>query len=455
MQNETSYTVRYRYALAGCLLVALTACAGGAGSMPNTQAIPPAAMTDIPNAVLGEHIEHLVIMVQENRTVDNLFQNFPGADTVAKGLMSDGSSIALAKSDLLSPEALNNSHLAFTVDYDNGKMDGWNAVYANDKSCPKCAYQYVDPAQIQPYWTMAKEYVLADHMFPTEASGSFTAHQDIIRGNAQINPVETLVDFPSHGPWGCDAEPGTTTPLLTKAGKIIEHGPFPCLTYSTLADSLDSKHVSWRYYTPPILGSLAGAYWNAFDAIKAVRYGHDWVANISSPEKNFFRDVSAGRLASVSWVIPDGVNSDHSDFAKNDEGPSWVASVVNAVGESKYWNSTAIVILWDDWGGWYDHVPPPQLDYTGLGFRVPMLVVSPWARHGVVSHTQYEFGSVIKFVEDVWGLPSLGTSDVRATSIEDVFDFTQSPSKFVRIPAKYPTSFFEHQPPSNEPPDND
>ena len=90
MRNETSYTVRYRYALAGCLFAALTACAGGTGPMPNTQALPPAAMTDIPNAVLGEHIEHVVIMVQENRTVDNLFQNFPGADTVAKGLMSDG-----------------------------------------------------------------------------------------------------------------------------------------------------------------------------------------------------------------------------------------------------------------------------------------------------------------------------------------------------------------------------
>jgi phospholipase C len=423
--------------------------------MRNAQALPPAFASDIPNADLGEHIEHVVIVVQENRTVDNLFQNFPGADTVAKGHMSDGTSIRLAENDLQSPDALDNSHIAFTVDYDNGKMDGWNKVYANDVYCPKCAYQYVNPAQIQPYWTMAKDYVLADHMFPTEASGSFTAHQDIIRGNAQINPAEALVDFPSHGPWGCDAPVGTTTPLLTKAGKTILNGPFPCMTYDTLADTLDAKHVSWRYYTPSIHASLAGAYWNAFDAIKAVRYGHDWVANVSSPEKNFFRDVSAGRLASVSWVIPDGVNSDHSGFAKHDEGPSWVAQVVNAVGESKYWNSTAIVILWDDWGGWYDHVPPPQLDYTGLGFRVPMLVVSPWARHGVVSHTQYEFGSVIKFVEDVWSLPSLGTSDVRATSIEDVFDFTQTPSKFTPITAKYPKSFFEHQAPSNEPPDDD
>ena len=185
--------------------------------MRNAQALPPAFASDIPNADLGEHIEHVVIVVQENRTVDNLFQNFPGADTVAKGHMSDGTSIRLAENDLQSPDALDNSHIAFTVDYDNGKMDGWNKVYANDVYCPKCAYQYVNPAQIQPYWTMAKDYVLADHMFPTEASGSFTAHQDIIRGNAQINPAETLVDFPSHGPWGCDAPVGTTDPAPHKS----------------------------------------------------------------------------------------------------------------------------------------------------------------------------------------------------------------------------------------------
>ncbi len=226
-------------------------------------------------------------------------------------------------------------------------------------------------------------------------------------------------------------------------------------SYSTLRDVLDAKQISWKYYTPSIHSSLAGAYWNAFDAIKAVRYGSEWNSNIRSPEKRVFGDITAGRLASVSWVIPDGIDSDHSGFANHDEGPSWVAQVVNAIGESQYWNSTAIIIVWDDWGGWYDHVPPPQLDYTGLGFRVPMLVVSPWARHGVVSHTQYEFGSIIKFVEDVYGLPSLGTTDVRATSIEDAFDFSQSPSKFAPISAKYSKSFFEHQPPSNEPPDND
>jgi phospholipase C len=302
---------------------------------------------------------------------------------------------------------------------------------------------------------MAQQYALADEMFPSESSGSFSAHQDLIRGDSALDANDRLVDFPSHGPWGCDASHGTTTPLLSANGHYKLKGPFPCFTYATLRDTLDANGVSWRYYTPQLdTGGLAGAYWDAFDAIGAVRNGPEWSSNISSPEKNVFKDISSGNLASVSWVIPDGQNSDHPSFAKTDTGPSWVASVVNAIGQRQYWSSTAIVIVWDDWGGWYDHVAPPQLDFAGLGFRVPMIVVSPFAKPGYVSHTQYEFGSIVKFVEEVWGLPSLGTTDQRAASIDDIFNFAQKPRTFGKIGAKYPKAFFERQRSSNEPVDN-
>ena len=145
-----------------------------------------------------------------------------------------------------------------------------------------------------------------------------------------------------------------------------------------------------------------------------MRYGSEWKTNIVSPEKAVLTDASNGKLPSVAWVIPDGINSDHAGFGRSDKGPSWVAGVVNAIGQGSDWNSTAIIILWDDWGGWYDHVAPPQLDYAGLGFRVPMIVVSPYAKQGYVSSTQYEFGSVVKFVEEAFGLGSLGTDDQRA-----------------------------------------
>jgi phospholipase C len=447
--------MRFRY-LAFGLSAALAACGGGAVAPPMTSFAPASARVPMRSMSSGAYIKHVIIVIQENRSFDNLFGSFPGADGATHGQMYDGKTIKLHESNLYSPLAMPNSHQAFVYDYNGGKMNGFSQVYVDSELCHRCAYQYVNPSEIQPYWDMAKQYVLGDHMYPTESSGSFTGHQDLIRGDTEINDHESLIDFPSNGPWGCDAPPGTYVPLLLKKdGEVTNYGPFPCLTYPTLRDLLDAKKVSWKYYTPSLDGSLAGAYWDAFEAIKAVRYGTEWTTNISTPEKNIFKDIDAGSLASVSWIVPDGVNSDHSGFGKHDTGPSWVASIVNAIGHSPYWSSTAIVIVWDDWGGWYDHVPPPQLDYAGLGIRVPMIVVSPYAKVGYVSHTQYEFGSILKFIENNWDLGSLGTSDRRSTSIEDVFDFTQKPRKFIRIPAKYSKSFFEHQPSSNVPVDTD
>jgi len=446
------------------LATALCSCAGAqSGNVPASGLVPHVFSNAGHSGTVGNYIKHIVIIVQENHSFDNLFATFPGADGTKTGKMSTGKTVKLAKTNLFSPKLFENSNLAFTVDYDNGKMDGWNKVYVGSKPCPKCAYAYVDPTQIAPYWTMAQQYALADHMFTTEASGSFTGHQDLIRGSTAINSTTSLIDFPSRGPWGCDAPAGATVPELLSNGKYVQSGPFPCSsafapsgTYDTLRDLLDGASLTWKYYTPALFnGGLAGAYWDAFDAIAPVRNGSEWKTNIVSPEKKVLSDASKGKLASVSWVIPDGINSDHSGFGNSDKGPSWVASVVNAIGQGSDWNSTAIIILWDDWGGWYDHVAPPQLDYAGLGFRVPMIVVSPYAKQGYISSTQYEFGSVIKFVEEAYGLGSLGTTDQRANSIDDMFNFSAKPRAFKPIDAKYSRSFFEHQPPSNVPVDTD
>jgi phospholipase C len=419
-----------------CALVAVLAGCSGIGSQSATSALPATQSKARPDASSGK-LSHVVIVIQTNRSFDNLFATFPGADGTTTGEMYGSQTIALKKSGLYNAKLYQNSRAAFLVDYDNGMMDGWSAVYVNRKPCATCAYQYVDPAQIKPYWAMAKKYVLADHMFPTENSGDFSSHQDLIRGSSAIDAHDSAIDFPTHGPWGCDAQNGTTTPLITDAGKYIKNGLAPCFTYSTLRDLLDAQKLSWKYYAPNLFnGGLAGSYWNAFDAISAVRYGPEWTTNVSSPETNFLSDVKNGALPAVAWVSPSDEDSDHAGFGKTDTGPAWVAKVVNAVGNSKYWNSTAIVVVWEDWGGWYDHVPPPQLDYAGLGIRVPMIVVSPYAKAGYVSHTQYEFGSIVRFVEDTWSLGRLGTTDTRAASMSDVFDFTQKPRKFTQIPSK-------------------
>jgi phospholipase C len=437
-------------ALAILVIVVFAACAGPSTGGPPASSVLPQSR---PASLSGNYIKHVVILIQENRSFDNLFAGFPGADGATSGKTHTGQSIALQKSNLYSPVDGENAHWAFVTDYDGGKMDGFDLVPVAGQY-GTYVYQYVDPAQIQPYWTMAKEYALADHMFQTEGSGSFIAHQDLIRGNTAINSTESLIDEPHGEPWGCDAPPGTVTPLLTASGQYIVDGPFPCLGYDTLRDLLDAAHVSWRYYLPGLTVDVGGL-WNAFDAIRVVRYGPEWSTNISTPDTNIFTDISKRRLRSVSWLIPDFVNSDHPG-AGSDTGPSWVAQVVNAIGQSLYWKSTAIIVVWDDWGGWYDHVAPPQLDYAGLGFRVPMLVISPYINRGTISHTQYEYGSIIRFIENNWKLGRLRRStDRRAESIEDLFDFDLTPRVFHPIAAKYSRSFFERQPPSNLPVDTE
>ena len=434
------------------LSLAVSGCGGGAAGPPPTTNLPPP-----PPAKKGKHFTHIVIIVQENRTFDNLFATFPGADGTTVGKTHNGT-MRLREGNLESPISPGNGYAHWIRDYNHGRMNGFD-LDPIGRTPGTYVYQYVNPAQIRPYWDLAKHYVLSDHTFQTEGSGSFTAHQDLIRGGTEIDSSHHIIDFPTRAPWGCDAPTGTTTSLITADNQWQQYqgrGPFPCLTYRTLRDLLDPKQLSWRYYAPTVGQSFGGNLWNAFDAIRAVRYGPEWSTNEVTPESKVFEDISRDTLPAVSWVIPDFQNSDHPGDA-SDTGPSWVAQVVNAIGRSPAWNTTAIVIVWDDWGGWYDHVAPPgPRRYGGLGFRVPMIVVSPYAKSGYVSHRRYELGSIVRFVEDNWHLPQLGTTDVRAADfVDDFFDFTQPPRKFEPTAGKYSKVYFLQQRPSNLPVDDE
>ncbi len=447
----------------GAVLV-LTSCAGSGG------AVSPQDVSTISGKTGSSPIQHIVLLVQENRSFDNFFATFPNADGTTTGEMKTPSGpvqVKLRENNLVELCDFNHSYHKYLGDYDGGAMDGFNSengtgICRQKKST--APYQYVYPNQLAPYWDMATQYVLADHMFQTQGSASFTAHQDLIAGATIINPKRTnsLVDLPTIAPWGCDAPSGTKTSLLKSVGSKLNYarnaGPFPCLHYQTMRDLLDAKGISWKYYSPPVVGG-SGAICNAFDAIKAVRDGPEWGTNVTNSDTLIFSDITAGTLPAVSWLIPDKANSDHPQ-SNSDTGPSWVASVVNAIGESPYWNTTAIIVVWDDWGGFYDHVPPPFFDkWGGLGFRVPMIVVSPYALGGgttnYVSHTQYEFGSILKYIEQTFGLGSLGTTDARATSIVDCFNYKQQPRAFSAIPSKYDRAFFLHQRPSYQPVDSE
>ncbi|MGC1379406.1 MAG: alkaline phosphatase family protein, partial [Candidatus Baltobacteraceae bacterium] len=406
-------------------------------------------------------IQHVVIVVQENRSFNDFFATFPGTTGTTTGKMrvkGKTEPIALKKVALLSKSDLRHTYPAYHAAYRDGYMDGFNLIRSTvtGKTEGTAPYQYVDPNDVQPYWTMATQYAIADRMFQTQGSGSYTAHQDLIAGATIIDGTHSVVDDPTRMPWGCPAPSGTVTSLITTSLKYQKDaGPPPCFSYPTMQVLLDGASLSWKYYTPAWRGNTGGI-WNAFLSISAVfKDQSEWSAHISQPETTIFDDVSGGTLPAVSWLIPDGMNSDHPAYP-SDTGPSWVASVVNAIGQSKYWKSTAIVVVWDDWGGFYDPVKPPKLDEQGgPGFRVGMIVVSPYVPSNTISHTTYEFGSILRFVEDNWNLGRLGTTDQTTKSIANVFDFTQSPRKFQKIPSQYSKSYFLHRPPSGLPVDTE
>jgi phospholipase C len=408
---------------------------------------------------LHTHVKHVVIIIQENRTVDNLFNGFPGADTVRVGKSKRGL-IPLSPVDLGYPADVDHQHRAFVASYDDGKMDGWESVFTTPQQNPDFPYAYVPEREVEPYWAMAERYTFGDRMFQSNTGPSFPAHLYLVAGQAQNvadNPNEMET---TRYAWGCDSPPTARVTVLDREGREIP-GPWPCFDFPTLADDAIANGVTWRYYSPPM--NALGFIWSAFDAIRHIRYGPQW-DDVVTPETRVLHDARAGDLPAITWVVPSQQNSDHpgpkeaTEYdvgASGQYGPEWVASVVDAIGEGPLWNSTAIFIVWDDWGGWYDHVKPPKLDLMGLSFRVPFIVIGPYAKHHYVSHVQHEFGSILKFTEEAFSLPSMHTTDERSDDLRDCFDFDQRPAEFSEIPTFRNTSFFTDPGQPDVPPDTD
>jgi phospholipase C len=282
-------------------------------------------------------------------------------------------------------------------------------------------------------------------MFQANTGPSFAAHQYMIAGQAA-----DVAENPSGSNWGCGAASNTTAAIIGPSGTELP-GVYPCFDYQTAADLLDQKGVSWRYYAPADGNSFFIL--SAFQAIRHIRYGDDWKQNVISPQTKVLVDIAHGQLAQVTWIVPDWTHSDHPGSGSM-EGPDWVASIVNAIGQSRYWNSTAIFITWDDWGGWYDHVDPPKIDAMGPGFRVPLIVVSPYARHGYVSHHFHEVSGFISFIEKNFDLGTSGARDAGSDAFSDCFDYTQKPVAYNAIATKVTPDRLIHEKPSG-PADND
>ena len=435
-------------------------------------------------------IQHIVVIFQENRTPDNLFHDpvlmARGADIAISGVNSTGATIQLTSIDLapggtnpnntLGNYDLGHQHAAFTnmcdFDVSSGtcKMDRADlvGVYCDTgaTNCPPSnpQFKYVDPAQVQPYFALAEQYTFGDHMFQTNQGPSFPAHQFLISATSAPSPgsnlfVENNPVKPKSDNTGCIAPPTQTVTVIDPSG--TETTQYPCLEHQTLTDLLNAKGISWRYYA-----NSAGSIWTAPNAIQHMCgpnatppnatkcTGSDWTNNVVLQYTKVLTDIANNQLAQVSWVTPNGLQSDHP-VSTDGSGPSWVASVVNAIGNSPYWSNTAIFITWDDWGGWYDHVPPKIINSYEYGFRVPLIVVSPYARAQYISRNTHDFGSMLKFIEETFGLQSLGYADAAADDFADCFDFTQIPLKFQTINAPLKAAYFlnDKSPPTD--PDDD
>jgi len=481
----------------------VTVTAGLAAVRGSATLIVTDATGQIPN------FQHVIVIVQENRTPDNLFQGLcsaPYGTSDSCSTTPTGSQYDIKTANWLDKTSstgttqpvtvplanhydLNHSHSAFLAMCDlsaTGEclMDGAASVTCSETCPTRPQYAYVDNSTgtVNPYLALATQYGWANYMFQTNQGPSFPAHQFIFGGTSAPSTGDDAAGifaaenpFPISGAAGCGSPAGTTIAVIGPGGENSTIYPriYPCFEHPTMADLFDSAGVSWRYYT-----AGPNSIWTAPNAIQHLCVpnastggactGSDWNNDVILTPSRVLTDIRSCSLQQVSWVIPTGQNSDHADI-NNGGGPSWVASIVNAVGtEPKctdgevYWNNTAILITWDDWGGWYDHEAPaflgfPQGDYQS-GFRVPFLAVSAYTPTGYVDNNRLDFGSILRFIQYNFGIEegSLNFADARAQiDLTEFFDLTQPPRLFQTISADFDEDYFLNDKSPMADPDDD
>jgi phospholipase C len=352
-------------------------------------------------------IRHIVFIICENHTFDNYFGTFPGADGATSGLLSNGQWIPLSPM----PDAYEGTDLCNGWDcalqaMDNGKMDRFDLISGGTWN----AYTQAQEQEIPNYWTYARRFAIADHYFTSVHGPSLPNHLFAIAaqsGGAIDNGGPGTVP-------DCDSGSNSTVTVIDPEGNRSQR--VRCFDFPTLPDSLEEAGVSWKYYAEGGgFLSLVGHIYNS----------SMWITNVASPDQ-FVIDAQTGHLPSVSWLLPPQYESEHPPESMCD-GENWTVSVVNALMQGPDWNSTAGFVTWDDFGGFYHHVAPPQLDQFGLGPRVPLLIISPYAKQGYVSHNLSDHTSVLRFVETRYGLPALTSRDAAASDLMDNFDFNGPP----------------------------
>jgi phospholipase C len=418
-----------RRALLGVVAVALVAfaCTGGSGTAPPsspdisaTSVTTPSPVHSFDAAALQTNtpIKHVVFLIKENRTFDNLFGTFPGANGVRVG-MDHGVRRPLTRgTDGRVPGDIPHCYDCSRVAWDLGKMDGFDQGPTGD-----WAYTQLHRDQLPNYWHWAQHNALFDNFFASAWGPSFPNHLYSIAaqsGGARDNPRRT--GFFSNT-FGCDAPSQQLVEVYDSEGNVVKVPP--CFDFETEGDLLSKHHIPWAYYAAT--EQERGYIWSAYSAIRRYREHPRRWARFVRPVDRVTADIRANKLPPVTWITPRFELSEHPEFSFC-HGENWTTQVVDAIMRSPMWQDTAIFITWDDYGGFYDHVPPPDVDRMGFGFRVPLLVISPYTVDGTVSHEDGEFSSVIRFIEDNWNLrPYLTARDRNATPMMSAFDFTQPP----------------------------
>ncbi len=447
------------------------------------QSTSTAPATEAIGAENGIHkIQHIIIIMQENRSFDHYFGTYPGAD----GIPMKNGVPTVCLPDPLNGKCLRPYHDPNDLNYggphgqanaladiDNGKMDGFlisqlggRRAICQNPHAPLCiqagkrldALGYHDAREIPNYWAYAQNFVLQDHMFEPNASWSLPAHLFMVSAWS--------AHCTSSNPLSCTnalQNPGTPPDFLAQSGD--KAGPSlqpPDYAWTDLTYLLHRNHVTWAYYVesgtepdcendqiaclpvkqqptrPSILNPLP-----YFDTVKQ----DNQLANIQDLS-NYFTAVKKGDLPSVCWINPNGRDGEHPP-ALISQGQAYVTRLINAAMQGPEWKSTAIFLAWDDWGGFYDHVVPPHVDQNGYGLRVPGLVISPYAKKGYIDHQTLSFDAYLKLIEDDFlngqrldpktdGRPD-PRPDVRenASILGDLaqdFDFSQTPRPPLILP---------------------
>jgi len=452
------------------------------GSTTATSVVPP------PPGLEGIHkIRHVVIIMQENRSFDSYFGTYPGADGIP-GLAGNPGTIPCVPDPVSGhcvrpfhdrqDRSLGGPHSfnAAQADINDGKMDGFVAEQESGMAgCaqtfnPACgngagnpdAMGYHDGSDIQNYWAYAHDFVLQDHMFESDASWSLPSHLYLVSEWSAFCSLK-------NDPQSCHTapeSPGYPPDFARRLGNPLPTDPN--YAWTDLTYLLHKYGVSWAYYVfkgsepdcesnaamscaPVGQSAKTPGIWNPLPYFTTVQQDNQ-LGNIKSLS-NFYADAKSGTLPAVSWIVPNANVSEHPPGLIT-AGQAYVTSLVNQIMHSPDWSSTAIFLAWDDWGGFYDHVRPPQVDEQGYGLRVPGIVISPYARQGFIDHQTLSFDAYTKFIEDdfLGGQRLDPQTDGRPDPRPDVrennpllgdltkdFDFNQTPLAPEILPVHPPT----------------